>query len=77
MLDLFRVTVQARAIDQFWKPRRQGQLAPHPERIGQGLLALFITGALRGRGFVVRELRSGVGYVDIVVLRGVVQHLLS
>src|SRR5205807_10581538 len=30
-----------------------------------------------GRGFVARELQSGVGFVDIVVLRGAAMHLLE
>ncbi len=40
-------------------------------------MAMFIIGALRGRGILVRELNSGVGFVDIAVLRGTTLHLLE
>lgn len=52
-------------------------MVSNPEKLAQSLLAVFIIGALRGRGFLVRELKSGVGFVDIAVLRGRLMHLLE
>jgi hypothetical protein len=52
-------------------------LVDSPERVAQNLLAVFIIGALAGRGLVFRELKSGVGFVDIAVVRGQVIHLLE
>lgn len=77
ILAQFRAAIEARATDVFWRSRRNGQLVPNPEKVAQNLLAVFIIGALRGRGLVVRELKSGVGFVDIAVLRGAVTHLLE
>src|SRR5712692_4564816 len=45
ILDNFRRAVERQATSHFWRSRRQGVLAPSPERAGQNLLAMFATGA--------------------------------
>ena len=69
--------MEAKAIDAFWRSRKNGTLEPSPEKIAQALLALFAVGALRNKAIVLRELRSGVGYVDLALIRSGVLHLLE
>jgi hypothetical protein len=52
-------------------------LVTKPERIGQSLLAVFVVGALASRGIIIREVKSGVGFVDVAIVRSTVQHLLE
>ena len=77
ILDEFRSAVEARAIDVFWKSRQRGDLQHQPERVGQGLLAVFLRGVLSETGLVLREVASGIGYVDIVVLISRTPHLIE
>lgn len=76
-MNQFRAAVEARSIDVFWRSRRRGILVTKPEKIGQALLALFTIGALDGRGILIQELKSGVGFVDIAVVRSAMMHLLE
>lgn len=79
ILKRFREAVEARAIDTFWQSRKQGKLARNPELIGQGLLAMFIRGVLSSdrKGLVLREVYSGIGYVDITVIFSNIPHLIE
>lgn len=77
ILDEFRAAVEARAIDPFWESRKKNRLTTNPERIGQALLAVFIRGVLDGKGLSFREVGSGIGFVDIVVVLSTVPHLLE
>jgi hypothetical protein len=78
-LESFREAVESRSIDTFWKSRKRGTLARHPERLGQNLLAIFIKGTLTTtkNGVVLREVLSGIGYVDIGVIFATVLHLVE
>jgi hypothetical protein len=77
ILGEFKSGVEARAIDSFWNSRKKQKLQSHPEQIGQALLALFFRGVLNNVGLVLREVGSGVGFVDIVVLLSTVPHLIE
>ncbi len=78
LLPLFRAAIEARAVDIFWNSRTKMQLQKKPEKIGQGLLAIFLQGVLTtGKGYVIRELGSGIGYVDIAVAFSTVLHLIE
>jgi hypothetical protein len=48
-----------------------------PESIAQGLLAVFARGALAGKGLVLRELLSGIGFVDVGIVLSTVLHLVE
>jgi len=73
----FRSVVESRAVDAFWKSRRRHHLRAKPEKIAQGLLAVFAKGVLGGNGVVLREIASGIGFVDVGVLFGKVLHLIE
>ena len=73
----FKDAVEARAIDSFWESRKKGSLRSGPEKIAQGLFATFLYGVLKDRGLVVRELSSGIGFVDFAVLLTNVPHLVE
>lgn len=79
ILKRFREAVEARTIDTFWQSRKQGKLAKNPELIGQGLLAMFIKGVLSPdpKGLILREVYSGIGYVDITVIFASTLHLIE
>lgn len=74
LLRLFKHATESRAVDTLWKSRSTGRLRP----VAQGMLSLFAMGVLlNGRGNVLRELVSGVGFVDVVVMFGSVPHLVE
>ncbi len=79
VLKRFREAVESRAIDTFWQSRKQGKLARNPELIGQGLLAVFVRGVLSPdhKGLVLREVYSGIGYVDVSVIFASTLHLIE
>ena len=77
ILASFRNAVEARAIDSFWVSRRRGTLQRRPEAIAQALLAVFVKGVLGNRGVVLRELLSGVGFVDVAILLSRTLHLVE
>jgi len=77
VLDGFRRAIESRAIDSFWKSRSGGKLRPTPEKVGQGLFVMFAEGTLRHRGLAFREVLSGVGFVDFVVLLSRTPHLIE
>jgi len=70
LLESFCHAVESRAIDVFWQSRKKNKLAKKPEKIGQGLLAVFLKGVIptNARGLVLREVVSGIGFVDIGVV---------
>lgn len=68
ILAQFGSAIQARAIDVFWLSRKKGKLRSRPEVIAKGLFATFANAVLRGRGHLLREFASGVGFVDIGVV---------
>ncbi len=78
LLRLFKHATESRAVDTLWNSRSTGRLRPRPEKVAQGMLSLFAIGVLlNGRGNVLRELVSGVGFVDVVVMFGSVPHLVE
>lgn len=77
ILHEFRHGVEARAVDSFWNSRSKHLLQSRPEKIGQALIAVFIKAVLDGKGLVFREVGSGVGFVDIMVILSKVPHLIE
>lgn len=73
----FQRAVEGKAVDAFWKSRRQGRLRPSPEKIGQALLAVFAKGVIGDSGLVLREMSSGIGFVDVGLSFGGVLHLVE
>ncbi len=77
LLSEFKRAVEARAIDAFWDSRKKHRLRPRPEKIAQGLLAVFAKGVVGNDGLVLREIASGIGFVDVGVSFGRVLHLIE
>lgn len=78
LLEEFKHAVEARAIDAFWLSRKRGKLRLRPEKIAQTQFALFVRGVLVNRpGIVLREISSGIGYVDIGVIFSSILHLVE
>ena len=77
LLKEFKHAVEARAIDMFWISRTKGKLRSSPEKIAQGLLAVFTKGVLKGQGIILREINSGIGFVDIGIIFSTILHLVE
>lgn len=78
LLNEFISAIEARAIDAFWMSRRQGKLRQRPESIAQSLFALFTKGTLMNRsGIVLREIQSGIGFVDVGIILSTTLHLVE
>ena len=78
LLTLFKHAVESRAVDNFWRSRKTGKLTANPETAGQGLLSVFLQGVLNGRpGLAMREISSGVGWVDVMLILASTPHLLE
>ena len=78
VLESYRDATEARAIDPFWVSRDSNKLQRRPEAIGQGQLALFLKGALGNKRIgPLREVGSGTGWIDVVVVLGAVPHLVE
>jgi hypothetical protein len=78
ILSVFGLAIEARAIDSFWISRKKGELRSRPEGIAQSLLAVFLKGVFELRkGYVLREFQSGVGYVDVGVIRWGKMHIIE
>lgn len=74
----FRCAVEARTVDTLWISRTRGILRKRAERIAQGMLTQFLQGVLSNApGRLFRELPSGIGFVDLVVMLGTVPHLVE
>jgi hypothetical protein len=67
MLEKFRDTVEAEAVNSFWNSRAKGKLKRRPEKLGQEILAVFASAKLAGRGALIQEAESGTGFVDVLV----------
>jgi hypothetical protein len=78
ILQAFKHGIEARAIDAMWESREKGRLRPRPENLGGGLLAAFIVGTLSNRkGHFLREIASGIGFVDVAIILGTALHLVE
>jgi hypothetical protein len=73
----FRRAVESRAIGSFWKSRATRNLRPAAEKIGQALFVMFTEGVLGDRGLTFREVFSGAGFIDFVVLLSRIPHLVE
>jgi hypothetical protein len=77
LLGEFKAAVEARAVDAFWDSRSKRRLRSKPEKIAQGLLAVFAKGAVGNDGLVLREISSGIGFVDVGISFGSALHLIE
>lgn len=78
LLKEFKNALESRAIDAFWISRKRGQLRSHPEKIAQALLVMFAKGVVGDCGVVLRELASGIGFVDMsIILSARTPHLIE
>lgn len=77
LLTEFKYAVEARAVDSFWKSRKKEQLKPRYEEIAGALFAVFAYGVLGGKGLILKEIKSGIGFVDISVVFTSVLHLVE
>jgi len=78
VISRFKNAIESRSISPFWKSRKANQLQAKPEEIAQSLLTLFILGLLERRtGHVFRELNSGTGFIDLVVMFSMTKHVLE
>ena len=73
----FKNAIEARAIDAFWISRKQGKLRKRPEKIAQSLFAVFAMGVIGQTGCLLREVASGIGYVDVGVIFSRTLHLIE
>jgi hypothetical protein len=77
LLREFKNVVEARALDSFWISRKKGKLQHRPEAIAQALLTTFASAIVNGKGIVLREFLSGVGFVDVGVVFYGTLHLIE
>jgi hypothetical protein len=77
LLSEFKLAVEARAVDGFWDSRTKRRLRAKPEKIAQSLLAVFAKGILGADALVLREIASGIGFVDVGISFGRVLHLIE
>ncbi len=77
VLSEFRRAVEARAVDVFWASRKKHRLRSNPEKIAQALLAVFAKGTIGLNGLVLREISSGIGFVDVGISFGRTLHLVE
>lgn len=72
ILARFRVATERNLVDSFWLSRKKGKLVPNPESHCGAVLLAFVEGALSRtlEGIVIRELATGIGYVDVGLLIG-------
>jgi hypothetical protein len=75
----YKAAVESRAIDAFWRSRKQGNLRARPENIAQALLATCLKMLFRDidSGLVLREFASGVGFVDVGIVISKVLHVVE
>jgi hypothetical protein len=66
-LEEFKHSIEAEVVDSFWDSRAKGKLRKNPELQGQECLGLFAKAKLKQRGTLIREAKSGVGYVDVLI----------
>ncbi|MEK6375745.1 MAG: hypothetical protein AABO58_23955 [Acidobacteriota bacterium] len=77
LLDAFKRVVEARAVDAFWLSRKKGHLRMKPEKIAQALLEVFAKRVVGFSGLVLREMASGIGFIDVAISFGAVPHLVE
>ncbi|WNG14271.1 hypothetical protein [Cystobacter fuscus] len=77
LLEKFSLALRSKAVDSFWVSRKKGRLRQRPESIAQSHLAVFLYAVLDGNGAIFREVGSGTGYVDLLVVLSRVVHLIE
>jgi hypothetical protein len=77
LLREFRRTVESRVVDTFWESRKQNRLRSRPEKIAQALFAVFAKAVVGSKGLVLREVASGIGFVDVAISFGGPLHLIE
>ncbi len=64
-------------MDAFWNSRKDHILRSRAEKIAQPLLAVFAKGVVGSPGLVLREIASGIGFVDVGVSFAGILHLVE
>lgn len=77
LLGEFRAAVEARAIDVFWDSRQGHRLRSRPEKIAQALLAVFAKAVIGSDGLILKEISSGIGFVDVGISFGHIMHIIE
>ena len=77
IFDKFKSAVESRTINAFWKSRKKNILNPNPEKIAQSLFSMFVLGSLGDRGYLLREIFSGIGYIDFGIIISKKMHLVE
>ena len=77
LLREFKHAVEAKAIDSFWLARTKRKLRQRPEKIAQSLFAVFAMNVLGDNGIVLREVASGIGFIDVEVILSRVLHIVE
>lgn len=62
----FASFIQKNHWDSFWVDNGE-KYKPKPESIGKALLGLFLEGFYKGKAFIGNEIKSGIGFIDILV----------
>lgn len=71
LLEEYRRAIQLNGIQEFWESRTAGRLRRKPESLAQHSLSMFLHRPIQQRaGFVLREVRSGTGFVDVLAAFG-------
>ncbi len=76
LLQQFAQSVTRNHWETFWIPDKS-QMIPSPERFAQTILSIFIEGRVGQIAFVGREVRSGPGFVDVLVSFLGTEHLVE
>ncbi len=71
LLHEYRKAIELNGIPEFWKSRKRGELRANPESLAQHSLSMFLHSPVRDRnGFLLREVRTGIGFVDVLAVFG-------
>jgi hypothetical protein len=66
-LETFKDTIEAEAVNSFWESRTKRKLKRRAEKLAQDFFGVFARTKLEARGTAMREVASGVGFVDVLV----------
>jgi hypothetical protein len=78
VLEDFRHTTEARAVDAFWVTRKKGVLITRPEKIAQLALVQYFSGVITQRGgLLFQQFKSGIGWVDVGIVLSSSLHLIE
>ena len=78
LIDEFSQAIEQSGVDGFWESRTKGKLRSRPEQIAQQSLTMFLYIPIKVKaGFVLNEIKSGVGYIDVLAVFGKSQRYVT